>query len=111
MTIKRKVPNSLTTWVVSGFSLNSRYGLGLLESPKKLQISKNFFLKIELPYSIQREETLSIPAVVYNNLDKDILAEVTIHNPEQKFRFTDANNKKNSTTSKFRICFFVFILL
>ncbi|KAF5295443.1 hypothetical protein FQA39_LY13104 [Lamprigera yunnana] len=95
--IGRKLPSSITTWVITGFSLDQRYGLGLLKSPKKLQVSKSFVLSIDLPHSIQRDETLGVPIVVYNNLNKEINVEITIHNPEQKFRFADVTKEENAT--------------
>ncbi|KAK4880764.1 hypothetical protein RN001_008910 [Aquatica leii] len=95
--IGRKLPNTLTTWVITGFSLDQRYGLGILQSPKKLQVSKSFQLNIDLPHSIQREETLAVPIVVYNNLNNEINVELTIHNPEQKFRFSDVAKEENAT--------------
>lgn len=93
----RKLPKSLTTWVVTAFSLDPRYGLGLMQSPKKVQVSKQFVVTIDLPYSIKREETLGVPIVVYNNFNKEITAEVTIHNSEQKFKFADVANDNNGT--------------
>ncbi|KAF5298450.1 hypothetical protein FQR65_LT01229 [Abscondita terminalis] len=99
--IGRKLPSSLTTWVITGFSLDQRYGLGILKSPKKLQVSKSFVLNIDLPHSIQREETLGVPIVVYNNQNKEITVEITIHNPEQRFRFADV--KEDNATKKIEL--------
>ncbi|KAK5646677.1 hypothetical protein RI129_005141 [Pyrocoelia pectoralis] len=94
--IGRKLPNSLTTWVLTAFSLDQRYGLGLLQSPKKVQVSKSFVVTIDLPYSIKREETLGVPIVIYNNFNKEITAEITIHNVEHKFKFADVSTDNNT---------------
>ncbi|RZC42764.1 CD109 antigen [Asbolus verrucosus] len=95
--IRRKVPSTLNTWVVTGFSLDSLYGLGLSTTPKKIKVSKNFVVTLDLPYSVQRGEILAVPVVVYNHMNKDISAEVTIHNPEQKFEFAEVSNSINAT--------------
>lgn len=96
--VGRKIPNTLTTWVITGFSLDPLYGLGLLKtSPRKVKVSKTFVVTMDLPHSVQREETLAVPVVVYNNENRDITADITIHNPEQKFKFADISNEVNAT--------------
>lgn len=85
--------------MISGFSLDPLHGLGVISSPKKLKVSKSFVVTFDLPYSIKRSEILSIPIVVYNYKDQDILAEVTLHNPEQMFDFPDVSETANSTKS------------
>lgn len=55
---------------------------------------------MDLPPTIERKEVLSVPIVVYNHLNKDITAEVTLHNPEQKFLFADAIGQLNATKSE-----------
>ncbi|KAJ3654530.1 hypothetical protein Zmor_013712 [Zophobas morio] len=95
--IRRKVPSSLNTWVVTGFSLNPIHGLGLSTTPKKVKVSKSFVVTLDLPFSVQRGEILAVPVVVYNYIDKDVVAEVTLHNPEQKFEFAEVSNSANAT--------------
>lgn len=36
--VRRKVPDSITSWVVTAFSLNNAHGLGLIEEPRKVFI-------------------------------------------------------------------------
>ena len=98
--IRRKVPSSLNTWVVTGFSLDPIHGLGLSTTPKKVKVSKSFVVTLDLPFSVQRGEILAVPVVVYNYIDKDVVAEVTLHNPEQKFEFAEVSNSANATKSK-----------
>lgn len=97
--IRKRVPESLTTWTITGFSLDPLRGLGLISSPRKLKISKEFVVTLDLPYSIQRGEILAVPVVVYNHRDRDITAEITIHNSEQKFMFAPLSNDPNATKS------------
>ncbi|EFA04694.1 CD109 antigen-like Protein [Tribolium castaneum] len=95
--IRRKIPSSLNTWVVTGFSLDPIHGLGLTTTSKKVKVSKSFVVTLDLPFSVQRREILAVPVVVYNYMDKDVNAEVTLHNPEQKFEFAEVSNNVNST--------------
>lgn len=36
--MKRTVPDSITSWVLSAFSVDSTYGLGLMNVPRKVGI-------------------------------------------------------------------------
>nr|XP_022900872.1 CD109 antigen-like [Onthophagus taurus] len=92
--IRKKLPSSITNWKITAFSLNFAHGLGLITQPLKIEVSKQFSVNVNLPKSIQRGEVLLIPVVVFNNLDQDITAEVLMHNPDQKFDFEGASNKK-----------------
>ncbi|CAH0556688.1 unnamed protein product [Brassicogethes aeneus] len=95
--IRRKIPSTLNSWSITGFSLDPLHGLGLITSPKKLKVSKSFVVSLDLPHSVQRGEILAVPVVVYNHLGQDINVEVTLHNPEQKFEFAEISNDVNAT--------------
>ncbi|XP_030765290.1 CD109 antigen [Sitophilus oryzae] len=95
--IRRKLPPTLTNWLISGFSLDPIRGLALMTQPKKLKVSKSFVVSLDLPYSVQKGEILAVPVVVYNNMAQDITAEVTLHNTEQNFEFAEVSNDLNYT--------------
>ncbi|XP_018336565.1 CD109 antigen-like isoform X2 [Agrilus planipennis] len=95
--IHRKIPSSITTWLVTGFSLDSAYGLGIVKAPKRLQVAKSFSVNFDIPHSVQRLETLSIPVVVYNNMANDMPVEITLHNIENNFEFTRPLSESNDT--------------
>lgn len=99
--IRRKVPASLNNWLVSGFSLDPIRGLALMTEPKKLKVTKSFVVSLDLPYSVQKGEILAVPVVVYNYMNQDIVAEITLHNTEQTFEFAEVSNEVNSTKSKY----------
>lgn len=98
--IRRRIPNTLNTWTITGFSLDPLHGLGLITNPKKLKVSKSFAVSLDLPHSVQRGEILAVPVVVYNHMGQDINVDVTLHNPEQKFEFAEVSNDVNATKSK-----------
>ncbi|ERL86830.1 hypothetical protein D910_04233 [Dendroctonus ponderosae] len=95
--IRRKVPATLNNWLISGFSLDPIRGLALMTEPKRLKVSKSFVVSLDLPYSIQKGEILAVPVVVYNYMNQDIMAEITLHNTEQKFEFAEVSNEVNAT--------------
>lgn len=99
-TLTKKVPDTITSWVISGFSLSPSKGLGLTKSPKTLKVYQPFFISLNLPYSVKRGEVVALPVIVFNYLDADVDAELTVHNDGQ-FEFVDdvedktANRKRN----------------
>lgn len=59
-------------------------------------------INLDLPYSVQRGETLAIPIVIYNYQDTEINTEVTLHNVEQKFEFASLTKKENDTKRNYK---------
>lgn len=76
------------------------HGLGLPSGPRKIKVSKPFVVTCDLPHSVQRGEVVSIPVVVHNNMNKDITAEVTIHNEHTMFEFADVSNTKGGKSKQ-----------
>ncbi|XP_062547429.1 thioester-containing protein 1 allele R1-like isoform X9 [Armigeres subalbatus] len=103
-TITKKVPDTITSWIITGFSVSPVYGLGLTRQPRKLNVFLPFFVSTNLPYSVKRGEIVSIPIVIFNYMDSDQTAEVTFHNTEQEFEFADVENEvhENANLELFR---------
>ncbi len=81
-----------TSWVISGFSIDNLYGMGIAEQMQAFEVFQPFFVKVDLPYSVKKGETVAIEMVVYNYLEKEISAEVTLENPGGKsFAFGSKN--------------------
>uniref|UniRef100_T1GQT0 Alpha-2-macroglobulin domain-containing protein n=1 Tax=Megaselia scalaris TaxID=36166 RepID=T1GQT0_MEGSC len=91
--IKKKVPDTITSWVITGFSLNGEKGLGLTNEPTKLTVFQPFFVTINLPYSVKRGEVISIPVLVFNYMDNKMEAQVTLDNTDKEFDFVEASNE------------------
>ena len=83
--ISKKVPDTITSWIITGFSIDPNTGLGLTKAPRMLNVFQPFFVSTNLPYSIKRGEVVSIPVVVFNYMDVDQQAEVTLVNSENEF--------------------------
>lgn len=84
-------------------------GIGVAAQPKKLDVVKPFFVSINLPYSIKLGETIAIPIVVFNFMDKNVSAEITFYNTEQEFDFTDFSNEIKETPNNSK--FFIFLII
>jgi Alpha-2-macroglobulin family len=87
--------------VITGFSIDPITGLGLTKQPRTLNVFQPFFVSLNLPYSVKRGEVVSIPIVVFNYQDKDTNAEVTLHNTDQEFEFTEISNEIEENKSEF----------
>lgn len=96
--ITRRVPDTITSWVITGFSLDAQNGLGLTKQPSKLTVFQPFFVSLNLPYSIKRGEVVAIQAVVFNYLKTDKTADVTFFNNLNEFEYISA--KTGSKPSK-----------
>uniref|UniRef100_A0A8D8DB54 CD109 antigen n=2 Tax=Culex pipiens TaxID=7175 RepID=A0A8D8DB54_CULPI len=92
-TISKKVPDTITSWIITGFSVNPVYGLGLTQQPRKLNVFLPFFVSTNLPYSVKRGEIVSIPVVIFNYMESGQTAEVTFDNSEYEFEFADVENE------------------
>lgn len=92
-TLHKKVPDTITSWVITAFALDPVTGLALTTEPTKLKVFQPFFVSLNLPYSIKRGEVVSIPIVVFNYMETAVNAEVTLHNEDQDFEFVEISNE------------------
>ncbi|CAK9821472.1 CD109 antigen [Anthophora retusa] len=90
--LKRNVPDSITSWVLTAFSVNDVHGLGLIEEPRKLKVFRPFFISVDLPYSVIQGEIVAIQIVVFNYMNKNVVAEVLLSN-EGQFDFAEMSNE------------------
>ncbi|KAJ8876853.1 hypothetical protein PR048_021300 [Dryococelus australis] len=96
--LKKPAPDTITSWVITGFSVDPIYGLGLSQMPKKLRVFRPFFVSLDLPYSVLRGEIVAIPIIVFNYMDKDITADVTLENQGlENFEFAEVSNDITET--------------
>lgn len=98
--LTKKVPDTITSWVITGFSINPNQGLGLSKNPKMLKVYQPFFVSLNLPYSVKRGEVVALPIVLFNYLESDLQTELTIHNDDGAFEFIDGNEEDKISTRK-----------
>ena len=73
----------------------------MTKMPRKLEVFQPFFVSLNLPYSVKRGEVVAIPIVVFNYMDNDIDAEVTLDNTAQEFDFVDIAEEGSDAPSEF----------
>ncbi|XP_064467079.1 CD109 antigen-like isoform X2 [Ornithodoros turicata] len=96
------VPDTITSWIVSAFAVDSLTGLGISPSQAKVTVFRPFFVTASLPYSIFRGESVAIQCVVFNYNDKPVEAEVTLENRKGEFVFTSLANDVDGADNKQR---------
>lgn len=90
-----------TSWVISGFSLSPLYGMGISDQTQHLDVFQPFFVKVDLPHAVKRGEAVAVQMIVYNYLEKEISAEVTLENPGGK-SFTFGSKHPNEVQDEGR---------
>ncbi|XP_070504792.1 thioester-containing protein 1 allele S3-like [Chironomus tepperi] len=98
--------DSITSWMISSFSMNEESGLAI-GPPKKLKVKNQFFTKIVLPYSIRFKEKLRIDVMVYNYVDSQETLDVTVkmlngeknETIKREFRFYDTECSTTASTA------------
>ncbi|KAL7011283.1 hypothetical protein ACKWTF_014214 [Chironomus riparius] len=70
------VPDSMTSWDISAFSINLKDGLAIMK-PQELTVKNEFFIKVNLPYSIRYKEVLKLDVLIYNYVESYEQLQVT----------------------------------
>ncbi|XP_070505072.1 CD109 antigen-like isoform X2 [Chironomus tepperi] len=90
--LTKKVPDTITSWIITGFSLDPIRGLAITDTASKLRVFQPFIVDTNLPYSIKRGEVVSIPIIIFNYLDSDETTTVTIYNADAEFEFINPDD-------------------
>ncbi|KAJ6642136.1 CD109 antigen [Pseudolycoriella hygida] len=89
LTISETAPDTITSWHITGFATNTKFGLGVTEDKTAFKVFKKFFISLNLPYSIIRGETIALSIVVFNYMPQSVTATVTLDNSRKEFEFAD----------------------
>lgn len=90
--LKRRAPDTITSWILSAFSIDETSGFGVTNSPATVRVFRPFFIKLNLPYSIIRGETVNIQAVIFNYSKRPTSATVRLENKNGELEFVEAAN-------------------
>uniref|UniRef100_A0A672IMQ8 Complement C3-like n=1 Tax=Salarias fasciatus TaxID=181472 RepID=A0A672IMQ8_SALFA len=71
------LPDSITTWQLTGISLSRTHGICVGE-PLEVIVRKEFFIDLRLPYSAVRGEQLEIKAILHNYSPEKITVRVDL---------------------------------
>ncbi|XP_035220649.1 CD109 antigen-like [Stegodyphus dumicola] len=93
MSLAKNIPDTITSWIISAFAMDSVNGLGIATENAKVTVFRPFFVKLNLPYSVIRSESLYVEVIVFNYKKKPMKADVTLENSKGDFEFTTAGNE------------------
>lgn len=99
MEINQQVPDSITSWMISGFSINQG-GFAIAEQ-QKISVFQDFFVKIEKPSSVKLSEIVSIKVIIYNYTPNLARTTVNLVNRDGQFDFINGNRVDNSFSKLF----------
>ncbi|XP_073822273.1 CD109 antigen-like [Musca autumnalis] len=99
-TFNSKIPDTITSWVITGFSLNPQSGFCMTKEPTNVRVFQPFFLSTNLPYSIKRGEVIAIPVVIFNYMDHDLEAVVSMENTDDEYDFIEETCDPLKVTKK-----------
>lgn len=68
VTYSQMVPDTITNWTISGFSIHPQHGLAIAQ-PTNIRVFQDFFIKTGIPNSVKIGEVFKIDVTVYNYLD------------------------------------------
>ncbi|XP_070574483.1 CD109 antigen-like [Ptychodera flava] len=77
-----QVPDTITSWVVSAFSVSKTAGFGVVPTTSTVKAFKPFFVSLNLPYSIIRGEEVALQAIVFNYMANDMDVSVILDSSE-----------------------------
>ncbi|XP_070499789.1 thioester-containing protein 1 allele R1-like [Chironomus tepperi] len=89
-----KPTDSITTWEVSAFSVHEDAGLAIAPT-QELVVKNDFFVKLELPYSIRYKEVIKLKVMVFNYVQNKEQVSVVlklINFNSSSFEFVDYDN-------------------
>ncbi|XP_041428294.1 complement C5 isoform X1 [Xenopus laevis] len=93
-TLSVTLPDSLTTWEFQGVGMSDK---GLCVADQfKVTAFKDFFIDVQLPYSIVRGEQIQIKVVVFNYRNSDAKGCVTVSVGKEICLFSDTSPRSGS---------------
>lgn len=61
------LPDTITSWDITGFSLDADYGFGI-STQQSINVMQFFFVELHIPYSDRVGEILKVDATVFSRL-------------------------------------------
>ena len=98
--LNRKVPNVVTSWYFSAVSTHLESGFASTQLTK-IHVSKNFFIKVNFPFSIRIQEILRVEVIVFNYVPgqtnaSEVEIKFTGNEEGEEFEFIEVNSECNT---------------
>ncbi|XP_053692175.1 thioester-containing protein 1 allele R1-like [Sabethes cyaneus] len=93
------VPDTISSWEITGFALSPTLGLGIIKQPQTFSVKKMpFYIVPILPYSIKRNEVVTICVMIFNLLENTVITDMTLFNEYDEIEFVEPSS--NDTTRR-----------
>ncbi|CAK8680732.1 unnamed protein product [Clavelina lepadiformis] len=70
-------PDTITSWILSAFSVSDQHGLGLADT-MQITVFRKFFVNLNLPLKITRGEIIVVQAIVFNYLETELQVQLKL---------------------------------
>ncbi|XP_053668192.1 thioester-containing protein 1 allele S3-like [Anopheles marshallii] len=81
------VSDTITSWYLTAFSIDPEYGLDIIKKPIQFTTVQPFYIVDNLPHSIKRYEAVELQFILFNLLEEEYMADVTLYNVDNQMRF------------------------
>lgn len=96
-TLSLKLPDSITNWKVSLLAIDNNGNIA--DKILDIKTFQEFFIDVNLPLFLTKNDEISIPVIIYNYTDKKLNVNLVI-NKEDWFELLDSNQKNIVIESK-----------
>uniref|UniRef100_A0A2M4B9M7 TEP1-F n=2 Tax=Anopheles marajoara TaxID=58244 RepID=A0A2M4B9M7_9DIPT len=96
-TMLEQVPDSITSWYLTGFSIDRVHGIGIIKKPIRYTTVQQFYIVDNLPYSIKRDEVIALQFTLFNTLGAEYIADVTMYSVRDELEFVGQPGAINHT--------------
>ncbi|XP_049540007.1 CD109 antigen-like [Anopheles darlingi] len=97
------VPDTITSWYLSGFSIDPMYGFGMIKKPIQFTTVQPFYIVDHLPYSIKRGEVVLLQFTLFSALNNIYISDVTLYNIDNQMEFIGYSGNGNNYTKAFSV--------
>ncbi|XP_050095516.1 alpha-1-macroglobulin-like [Anopheles aquasalis] len=81
------VPHTITSWYLTGFSIDPIHGFGIINKPLQFTTVQPFYIVDSLPYSVKRGEAVLLQFTLFSSLNGKYTCDVTLHNVHNQMEF------------------------
>lgn len=95
--VKKQVPDAMTTYILTGFSIDPINGLAITKAPLKLSVQQQFYVSVNFPYAVKIGEIVTVKCLLHSHSENVIDVEINLLNEKNEFEFVDKCNQKKIT--------------
>lgn len=83
---RNSTPDSITNWMISGFSINQDAGFAVAE-PQIISVFQDFFIKVEKPQLVKLSEIVNLKVIIFNYMPSEAQTTIKFNNRDGQFNF------------------------